>query len=268
LNNQPIYPFDGMPKFMEPMTAAQKVKNKENVWEAVSNPTLGWSLSVSHDPSSPKEGLGLVSIHLEIMEVANTFTSAIPAIEIKLLETPGGNLMIGDAVILDAKKQVGDEKECSTLLCKWRAIVADRLAAMKAGIKSACGKRPAAAMTVRPTGQKHAEPAYGRHGGRPNRPHGPGHHRRPHSQGGLAKFLRGVVRHVIIPVLVGIMVGITASLVGMVVGHMLVFTWRMLFRRGDRGQYAKLEQVEEEDVTKESQAPPPVYEEVVESEKQ
>jgi len=268
LNNQPIYPFDGMPTFMEPMTAAQKVKNKENVWEAVSNPILGWSLSVSHGPSSPKEGLGLVSIHLEIMEVANTFTSAIPAIEVKLLETPGGNLMIGDAVILDAEKHVGNEKECSTLLCKWRAIVADRLAAMKAGIKSGCGKKPAAAVTVRPSGHKHPQSGHGRHGGRPNRPHGPGHHRRPHGHGGFAKFLRGVVLHVFIPVLVGIMVGITASLVGMVVGHILVFTWRLLFRRGDRGQYVKLEQVEEEDVTKESQGPPPVYEEAVENEKQ
>jgi hypothetical protein len=80
--------------------------------------------------------------------------------------------------------------------------------------------------------------------------------------------------HVVIPVLIGIMVGITASLVGMVVGHTVIFIWRALFRRGQRPQYAKVQQEEvDEDVTDEikglmeHQGPPPVYEEVVVIEK-
>jgi hypothetical protein len=78
--------------------------------------------------------------------------------------------------------------------------------------------------------------------------------------------------HVVIPVLIGVMVGITASLLGMVVGHIVIFVWRILFRRNTpRQQYTKVQQEESavEDVTDETkgfmehQGPPPVYEEIV-----
>jgi len=75
--------------------------------------------------------------------------------------------------------------------------------------------------------------------------------------------------HVFIPVLIGIMVGITASVVGMFVGHIVIFTWRMLFRHGQRSQYtlAKQEETDEDtiDNTKASseQDAPPKYEEAV-----
>jgi hypothetical protein len=61
----------------------------------------------------------------------------------------------------------------------------------------------------------------------------------------------------------------------MVVGHIAIFIWRALFRRGQRPQYSKLQQEEivVEDVTDatksfiEPEGPPPVYEEVVVVEK-
>ena len=67
--------------------------------------------------------------------------------------------------------------------------------------------------------------------------------------------------------MIGVVVGVTTSLIGMVVGHLIVFLWRVLFRRGQRGQYRKVQQEEtaaEEDETKsfiEHHGPPPTYEE-------
>jgi uncharacterized membrane protein YdjX (TVP38/TMEM64 family) len=67
--------------------------------------------------------------------------------------------------------------------------------------------------------------------------------------------------------MIGVVVGVTTSLIGMVVGHLIVFFWRILFRRGQRGQYRKVQQEEaadEGDKTKsfvEHRGPPPTYEE-------
>ena len=68
--------------------------------------------------------------------------------------------------------------------------------------------------------------------------------------------------------MIGVVVGVTTSLIGMVVGHLVVFIWRVLFRRGQRGQYRKVQQedavTEGDEETKtflDHQGPPPTYEE-------
>lgn len=257
LNDLPIYPVDPRSEaFLTPLTADQLAKNADNTWTYVSTPTLGYSLSVKH-PVQSQEQLDLVAIHIEIVEVANKFLEGIPSIELKLLETPGGKLMLGDTEITTPKSTTSEPtdggQECTTIVCKWRAIIADKLSKLKG-----CGGK------ARPThvkGSKH----HGHHG-RP-RPHGPHrpfrHHRHRHS---LGRFLRNVAVHVLIPILIGIVVGITASLVGMVVGNIVIFVWRLLFRR-DRAPYVKVSQVEivteeSDDETKaflEPQGPPPTY---------
>lgn len=128
----------------------------------------------------------------------------------------------------------------------------------------------------------HAEPKHnGHHGGghhgfphATDEPHRP--YRHHHRHGGIARFLKGIVMHIFIPVLIGIMVGITASLIGMVAGHVVIFAWRMLFRRGCKGSCSKracgkVEQAETTDDETKSflahQGPPPEYEIVVKHEK-
>lgn len=254
LNGLPIYPIDPRSEtFMTPLTADQLVKNPDNTWSYVSTPTLGYSLSVKH-PVQAEDHLDMVEIHIEIVEVANKFLEGIPSVELKLLETPSGKLMLGDAEITTPKSQSPEptdgDQECTTIVCKWRAIIANRLSKLKG-----CG------------GKNKAHPGHikggpNRHHGRPNG-HGPHrpfrHHRHRHS---LGRFLRNIAVHVMIPVSIGILVGITASLVGMVVGNIVIFVWRLLFRRQST-RYVRVDQVEiiaeGDDETKVFLEPPPTY---------
>jgi hypothetical protein len=263
LNEFPIYPIDPTTEaFMTPLTAPLMAKTMENTWEQASTPILGYSLSVRHPVSySSQDQLDLVAIHLEIVIVGEKFVSGLPSVEIKLLETPSGQLMIGDASITQPKSEVAkptdDGQECTTILCKWRAIVADRLSKLKG-----CGSK------ARPEPKVfsgHKKPHHKGHHGRPG-PHRPFRHH--HRHGGFARFLKGIVLHVFIPVLIGIMVGITASLVGMVAGHIVIFVWRTVFRRGQKQQYTKVQPKESKDEAEvESflghQGPPPEYEEAI-----
>ncbi|KAH8773043.1 hypothetical protein BGZ57DRAFT_855331 [Hyaloscypha finlandica] len=272
LNNLQIYPMDpSSTNFMEPLTAPQMIKNDDNTWEYSSTPKLGYAISVER-PVASQGQLDLISIHIEIIEVADVFLPSIPAVEIKLLETQSHKLMIGDASIGEpkvARPETGVQEECRTILCKWRAIVADRLSKLKG-----CGSKKPAVPAIQSIPAHEIHGHHGRphaHGKHPEGPHRPFRHHR-HRHGGITRFLKGIVMHVVIPVLIGVMVGITASLLGMVVGHIVIFVWRILFRRNTpRQQYTKVQQEESavEDVTDETkgfmehQGPPPVYEEVV-----
>jgi hypothetical protein len=266
LNGLQIYPIDPRADtFMEPLTASQMVKASDNTWQYVSTPKLGYSLSVRHPVSfSKQDQLDLVAIHLEIVEVADKFLNGMPSIDLKLLETPSGKLMIGDAQISPPKspanKPTDDGQECTTIICKWRAIVADKLSKLKGcGSKS----RPEGAHIVSSPKAAHGKQHDGHN--EHSHPHRP--YRHHHRHGGFAKFLRRIVLHVFIPVLIGIMVGITASLIGMVVGHIAIFVWRLLFRRGQQARYTRVQQddaviEESNDESKgflDHQGPPPVY---------
>jgi hypothetical protein len=258
LNDIQIYPVDPHARgFMEPLTVDQLVKSSADTWEYAASPNLGYSLTIAHPTTSPKdEQLDLVTVKLEVLEVADKFVSGIPIVTLKLLETTSGKLMIGDAEIgpgiSKTSVPTGSDEECTTMLCKWRAIIADKVAT----IKGCAGKSRSGAHGKHGSGVR-------THGhGRPH-PHGP-HHRHHHKHGSFARFLRSVVLHVFIPIMIGVVVGVTTSLVGMIVGHLIVFIWRMLFRRG---QYRKVHhevltvEVEETKSFLDHQGPPPTYEE-------
>jgi hypothetical protein len=274
LNNLQIYPMNpSAENFMEPLTAAQMIKTTDNTWEYSSTPKLGYAINVERSATT-EDQLDLVSVHIEIIEVAGLYLSSMPIVEIKLLEIPSHKLMIGDAVISEptTPSSKPGEQECSTILCKWRAIVAGKLSKLKG-----CGSKARPVFQVVPAPYRsqgpHDRPHHDHphpHGKHPNGPHRP--YRHHHRHGGLTRFLKGIVMHVVIPVLIGVMVGITASLLGMVIGHIAIFVWRVLFRRNTpRGQYIKVHQevVAVEDATDETkgfmehQGPPPVYEDVV-----
>lgn len=262
LNGVPIYPMEPLSEaFMQPLTAPQLIHTGDD-WNMAAEPVLGYSLSVKHPVHSEQDQLDLVSLHIEIVEVANKFLNGIPAVEIKLLETPSGKLMLGDAEIITAQTPTpsdGDQ-ECTTVICKWRAIIAAKLSKLKSG----CGSKARPETAVDESSPKdHGRPQP--HVGRP-RPHG---HFRHHHKYNLGRFLRNIAIHVLLPILVGVAVGITASLVGMLVGNLVVLIWRALFRRG--GQYTRVQQDEIviiEDCDDESkgflevQGPPPTYESV------
>jgi hypothetical protein len=262
LNGLPIYPINpSAASFMEPLTASQMVKAEDNTWQYASTPVLGYSISVRRPVSSEQDHLDLVSVHLEIVEVADKFLSGIPTVDLKLLQTPSGQLMIGDAeIVAPSSPSSAPAQECTTILCKWRAIIADRLAQMK-GWKGCGGEsRPATTAT-----EAEPKPHHGHDGGRPH--HHP-HHYKHGKHGGLARVLKGIAIHIFIPVLIGILCGITASLVGMFVGHIAIFTWRFFFRGSEHharyhkcphGKAAIKDVDEESKGFLEHQDPPPEY---------
>ncbi|KAF4632814.1 hypothetical protein G7Y89_g5312 [Cudoniella acicularis] len=263
LNGLQLYPVDPKsPSFMGPLVADQLVKLPGSKLAFASEPKLGYSLSVKHPVHSKEDQLDLVAIHIEIVEVANKFIDGIPSIDLKLVETPSFKLMLGDAEISASKSTTSTpndgNQECTTMVCKWRAIIADKLSKLKGCASKA---RPAAAVE---------NPKHHGHHGRPHRrPHGgPNrlfrHHRHRHS---IGRFFRNIAVHVLVPIFIGIAVGITASLIGMVVGNAVVFIWRALFRR-NTVQYTKIQPEEEVvaiDDADESkgflahQGPPPTY---------
>lgn len=287
MNGLQMYPMlePGSPDFMRSPRASQLVKMlADETWHQAKVWDLGYSMRISHPKTSNQEEMGLVALRLEIMDVAGKYRTGSPLVDVQLLETPSGKLMIGDVRTVKPKSSTSPTdgaQECTTLVCKWRAIIAEKLRTMKGALAKGCGgrKRPSAVAVPE---QLHdgaevvpvfiPKPFRNHHG---HRPHGSHRGHRQHRTGyGVARFLRGIVLHVFIPVIIGIMVGITASLVGMVVGHILVFTWRMLFRRGQRN-YAAVEQDEVidevEDESKgvlEHQGPPPQYEDNVDEKKE
>lgn len=259
LNGLPIYPIEAQSAMlMEPLTAPLMALTTDNKWVQTWTPTLGYSIMVHHPvPYSKQDQMDLVAIHFEIVEVGDKFLSGLSSVDIKLLETPSGKLMIGDAQITQAKSEISkptdDIHECTTIICKWRAIIADKVSKLKG-----CGSK-ARPSTTKASSEHKKKPHYGHHS-RPNRPF-----RHHHRHGGFARFFKGIILHVFIPVLIGIMFGITASLVGMVAGHIIVFVWRTVFRRGQRQQYTEVKQQEDAEVKSplNPQSPPPDYKEAV-----
>ncbi|RDL40818.1 uncharacterized protein BP5553_00797 [Venustampulla echinocandica] len=262
LNGNQVYPIDpSSENFMKPLSAAQLVKSPEDTWQQAAEPALGYALSVRNTVHMELDNVNLVAVHVDIVEVAGVFIDGIPGIDLRLVETPSGKLMLGDSQVSaptsPSSSPNDDGQECTTLLCKWRAIIADRLSKLKG-----CGRK----------GRPNAQVEGPKHGGRPhNRPHGSrphGSHRpfRHHRQkNGFSRLARNILKHVLVPVLIGVFVGILASLVGMLVGKFVIFVYRA--SRGRREQYALVEQDDEavehiEDDSKSFVEPPPTYEAV------
>jgi len=228
-------------------------------------------MGVKEPVHSEKDNLDLITIHMEIIEVGNAFVQGIPAIEVSLVRTSSGKLMLGNAVMLpvgatELTPSDGDQ-ECATIYCKWRAIIAAKLSKLKGCHKSnKAPPRPNASVD----GPKDhgARPRPHHHSGRPHRHNHHGRHRHA-----FFRFLRNISIHVLLPIAIGaafgVAVGFIAALVGMLIGNLIVFVWRTFFRRNVQYQAINPEEVilivEESDdesksfLVEEPQGPPPSY---------
>jgi len=269
VNGLQIYPIEPMMSnsFMETLTAPQLIQGEDGKWNFAAEPALGYSMGVKAPVHSDKDDLDLVTIHMEIVEVGNAFIQGVPAIEISLVRTSSGKLMLGNAVLMpvgamELTPSDGDQ-ECATVVCKWRAIIAAKLAKLKGCHKSGkAAARPNASIDGPKDHDARPRPHHG------HRPHGHNHHNRHRHT--LLRFLRNVSIHVLLPIAIGVAVGITASLVGMLIGNVIVFIWRTFFRRNTQYQAINPEEViliveeESDDDSKmflvmEEQGPPPSY---------
>jgi hypothetical protein len=262
LNGLPIYPQDDPFLHQHMLTADQLVKSEDGTWNYAATPDLGFFLGIRHSATSSDDTqIGLIEIHAQVLHVGAKFIDGIAIAELKLLETPSGKLMIGDArLLLPAKVSASGPTdaslECANIICRWKAILAAKLSELKLPklpkLKACNGPEHGQAWSSKSGHSRHSARPHDSH--RPHRPH-----RHHHRHGSFSRFIRGVVFHVFIPIFIGIAVGITASLVGMVVGHLAIFLFRVLFRRSQRVTYQKVDQDESKSFIG-HQSPPPIYE--------
>ncbi|KAI8945359.1 hypothetical protein F4801DRAFT_568547 [Xylaria longipes] len=186
------------------------------------NQPLGFAMQTGVVAIDDDEDLRLINVELQIVEVGNIFVEHIPNVQVQLVKTPSGKLAIGAIETIGFRDEDagGKQKECSTMVCKWKAVFFEKLS----HIFKSCG------------GQKgHPQPPH-HHG-----EHGQGHGPHPHHMGHKPSWGHGLkifVRHILFPILIGIVAGISASIIGMIFGTFVVFLWRTFVRRrGSRSSH-------------------------------
>ncbi|KAI4866206.1 hypothetical protein F4820DRAFT_267339 [Hypoxylon rubiginosum] len=190
--------------------------------------SLGFGMQTTPVAKSEEDSLELVMVELDIIEVGDIFIDGIPNVQIKLVKTPTGKLMIGEIETSESQMRnpMDKQEECATLICKWKAVIMQKLASLRA--HKGCGGRPA-----RVKGHGHVK-GQGHHG-RPHKASDDGEHRgqrHGNHQKNWGLLFKNIASHILLPVAVGILAGVAASILGMMVGTLVVFLWRLAFRRG------------------------------------
>ncbi|KAI0975581.1 hypothetical protein F4678DRAFT_456933 [Xylaria arbuscula] len=189
---------------------------------------LGFAMETEAVPTDDEEDLQLINVEIQIIEVGDVFVESIPNVQVKLVKTPSGKLAIGtiDTIRFHTPGSPDGRKECSSTVCKWKALFFEKLARIFS-FKGCNGPHPPP-----PHGHHHGEHHHGHGHGPGSHPHPPPPH--PHHMGHKHSWGHGFrvfVTHILFPIIIGIIAGVSASLIGMLVGTFIVFVWRLLFRR-------------------------------------
>ncbi|KAI1106047.1 hypothetical protein F4804DRAFT_330790 [Jackrogersella minutella] len=177
-----------------------------------------------------KDSLELVMIDLDIIEVGDVFIAGIPNVQIKLLKTATGQLMISDIETTDSETKQGNpmdkQEECTTLVCKWKAIIMQKLASLR--LHKGCGGH-----STHTKGNDQAKEEVSTGAPIWNAPaDGDNTLQHGHRQRNWGLLFKNIASHILLPVAVGILAGVAASILGMMFGTFVVFLWRLVARRG------------------------------------
>jgi len=276
INNLPVLAAADSFSVVERMHADQLIQGPDNKWVVASHPELGYALRVTPFHDRKHKGMTAYDIHWRITEVANEVVRWTTVLAVKVIKNEEGRLMIANTHVSGPHSPpkhdyvaVISAPECNSFMCRWKVTLFEKVGSFKKG----CGRKGGPPNHPRPNGI-----FKGPHG-RP-RPAGFEHGRfRTHHRHGrhstVARVINDIFNYIIIPMVIGAALGIIASIIGAVVGHLIVLVWRVLFRRGQRGQCSR--QREETDVVKDGevekiglmddQEAPPVYEDAVVVEK-
>lgn len=253
LNGMQLYPTPHR-FMMPPLLEAPQLSEVTPLSGKADKVRLGYEFSMKQETGfNPEEdNLELIAMRFQVVEVDDIFVDGLDSVELKVIKAPGGKLMLAN-IHTGASANPSDAggKDCTTLFCKWKAMLPERLTKGKP-----CPGKKAGA---------HGQPRIGGH----PRPYHEGHrHHRNPTMAKVSRFVEMVFATFLVPVFVGIAVGMTVSLIGMIVGHLLVALWHVVYRRASKNAYTEIQQVdaEEEGAAKESmdsRGPPPVYEDVI-----
>ncbi|KAI0883681.1 uncharacterized protein GGS22DRAFT_165793 [Annulohypoxylon maeteangense] len=228
LNGFELYPNadpfrNSLTAVVRPDVPRRQTKRPMHFKDIQSPQTLGFGMQ-TRPISNPEESLELVLIDLDIIEVGEVFVDGIPNVQVKLVKTPTGQLMIGDIETTDPKQNnpMDKQEECTTMLCKWKAIIMQKLASLR--LNKGCGGHRAHGKghdQVKQDGSINVRPQDG------NDSQPPAHRER---NWGL--LFKNIASHILLPVAIGLLAGVAASILGMMVGTFVVFLWRLVARRG------------------------------------
>ncbi|KAI0602770.1 hypothetical protein F4775DRAFT_535620 [Biscogniauxia sp. FL1348] len=169
---------------------------------------LGFGLQTTPVLTSDEDALELVNVELQIIEVGNVFVDGIPNVQVKLVKTPAGKLMIGAVETIDSEtpqNPMDKQEECATMLCKWKAMVMQKISELRKS--KGCGRFK---------GHSQSEGATSDDSQRKHR---------------LELLIKNTFSHILVPIVIGIMAGVTAGMLGMLVGTFIVFLWHTFVRR-------------------------------------
>ncbi|KAI1654132.1 hypothetical protein F4813DRAFT_372520, partial [Daldinia decipiens] len=185
--------------------------------------TLGFGMQTRPVAKNEEDALELIEINLDIIEVGDVFVDGIPNVQVNVVKTPTGKLMLGEIKTIVSEtaqsNPMDKQEECTTLLCKWKAVIMQKLAGLR--FHKGCGGRPAHVKghdEVKDNDEAKVE--------EPQEPH------HGHRQKNWGLLFKNIASHILLPVAVGIFAGITACILGMIAGTIAVFIWRAIARRG------------------------------------
>ncbi|KAI1641490.1 hypothetical protein F4809DRAFT_586920 [Biscogniauxia mediterranea] len=169
---------------------------------------LGFGLQTNPVVTSDEDALELVNVELQIIEVGNVFVDGVPNVQVKLVKTPAGKLMIGAIETTDSEtpqNPMDKQEECATMLCKWKAMVMQRINQLRKS--KGCGRMKGLSQSDGAASDNNQHK-----------------HR-------FALLLKTAFSHILVPIVIGIMAGVAAGMLGMLVGTFIVFVWHTFVRR-------------------------------------
>jgi hypothetical protein len=176
---------------------------------------LGFGLKSAAVGKSKEDNLELIQVDLQVVEVGDIFVDGVPNVEIRLIKSPDGTLLIGGLEVTPSESSIKNpmdkQEDCTTPLCKWRAMLMQQIGRFRG--KHCGGGRPAHNAGKLDGVHRHPHP----HGNKEHR------HRWKH-------LLRNIASHILLPVAVGIAAGVFASILGMAIGSGIVLLWRTFVR--------------------------------------
>jgi hypothetical protein len=167
---------------------------------------LGFSLQI-HPAAEDKDGqeYKLIDLDLQIIEVGNRFVDGVPNVNVRLIKDGSGNLAIAGVESTASQLQTSPtdkQEECTTLMCKWLAIIKAKMSHMK----TSCHRKPGSSANNEVVGENQMPGHFKHHGGRPHFHHMHSHHR------SWAQLFKNITTHILLPIVIGIFAGVTASL--------------------------------------------------------
>lgn len=231
VNNVQLFPIT-QPFTNGPLIAQQNQIDDQGKDLAGEDVALGYNAAIKLvKAADEKEPLSLYKMRFSIVEVGDMFIEGLDVIELDVIATSAGGLMITDTKKVPTTplpmSSVTDG-QCRTMICKLKEAVAthaNRLQEMRPKHRGGCHGK---------SGMRHSLKGHPAHA---NEEHFKGrHHHRHHRFSRFLHNLKNVALQVLIPISIGIATGMTASLLGMAIGHLVVAMWRFFIRGNARGE--------------------------------